>query len=296
MSRKGQSITLSISERDKAELEAIAREFGMMWGEDPNISKLIKAIAQRKLLIGNNNDWKEPRIRALHRCINALTDIGQIEQAQIIANLLLERSELSLPLRSEIERFLENLPPSWRLDIDRYILRQQPFELSYQDAGGRLWNFTIRHAKITPHEKRQYLDCWCEETQGNLDVPELQHNWSLRLDRITEAFVTSISGEWHSNLDEIEVEMHLFSGLAFAYQAKPEDKTNEWLPDKQRVRGVVRQVTSTFWFIREVMQYAPDCVIVSPENVRSLVKEKLKSLCHKYDLEVHLQDLNSTSN
>ncbi|MHC5718327.1 MAG: WYL domain-containing protein, partial [Nostoc sp.] len=73
MSRKGQSITLSISERDKAELEAIAREFGMMWGEEPNISKLIKAIAQRKLLIGNNNDWKEPRIRALHRCINALT-------------------------------------------------------------------------------------------------------------------------------------------------------------------------------------------------------------------------------
>jgi predicted DNA-binding transcriptional regulator YafY len=60
--------------------------------------------------------------------------------------------------------------------------------------------------------------------------------------------------------------------------------------------GVVRRVTSTFWFIREVMQYAPDCVIVSPENVRSLVKEKLKSLCHKYDLEVHFQDLNSTSN
>jgi hypothetical protein len=296
MSRKGQSITLSISERDKAELEAIAREFGMMWGEEPNISKLIKAIAQRKLLIGNNNDWKEPRIRALHRCINALTDIGQIEQAQIIANLLLERSELSLPLRDEIEHFLKNLPPSWHLEIDRYIQRQQPFELSYQDATGRLWNFTIRHAKVTPHEKRQYLDCWCEETQGNLDVSELQHNWSLRLDRITDAAITSISGEWHSNLDEIEVEMQLFSGLAFAYQAKPEDKTNEWLPDKQRVRGVVRRVTSTFWFIREVMQYAPDCVIVSPENVRSLVKEKLKSLCHKYDLEVHLQDLNSTSN
>lgn len=29
MSRKGQSITLSVSERDKAELEAIALEFGM---------------------------------------------------------------------------------------------------------------------------------------------------------------------------------------------------------------------------------------------------------------------------
>ena len=32
-----------------------------------------------------------------------------------------------------------------------------------------------------------------------------------------------ISGEWRFNLAEIEVEMHLFAGLAFAYQAKPED-------------------------------------------------------------------------
>ncbi|MBW4616469.1 MAG: WYL domain-containing protein [Desmonostoc vinosum HA7617-LM4] len=285
MSRKGQSITLSISERDKAELEAIALEFGMMWGDRPNISKLIEAIAQRKLLIGNNNNWKESRIRALHRCIGALTDIGQIEQAQIIANLLLERSELSIPLRNEIERFLENLPPAWRLQIDNYILRQQPFQLSYQDAAGRLLNFTVRHAKITPHEKRQYLDCWCEETEGNFDIPELIHNWSLRLDRITDAAVTLIYGEWRTNLDEIKVEMHLFSGLAFAYQVKPEDDINEWLPDKPRVKRVIRRVSSTFWFSREVMQYAPDCVVILPESVRDRLKQKLLTLCQLYDIE-----------
>lgn len=285
MSRKGQSITLSISERDKAELEAIALEFGMMWGDRPNISKLIEAIAQRKLLIGNNNNWSESRIRALHCCIGALIDIGQIEQAQAIANLLLERSELSIPLRNEIERFLENLPPPWRLEIDRYILRHQPFQLSYQDAAGRLLNFTIRYAKITPHEKRQYLDCWCEETEGNFDIPELIHNWSLRLDRITDAAVSSISGEWRTNLDEIQIEMHLFAGLAFAYQAKPEDDINEWLPDQPRVRRVIRRVSNTFWFSREVMQYAPDCVVVSPENLRDRLKQKLRTLCQLYDIE-----------
>jgi predicted DNA-binding transcriptional regulator YafY len=285
MSRKGQSITLSISERDKAELEAIALEFGMMWGDRPNISKLIEAIAQRKLLIGNNNNWKEPRIRALHRCINALTDIGQIEQAQIIANLLLERSELSLPLRTEIERFLENLPPPWRLQIDSYIQREKPFQISYQDAAGRLFNFTVRHAKVTPHEKRQYLDCWCEETEGNHDIPELVHNWSLRLDRITDAALTSIAGEWRSQLDEIDVEIHLLNWLAFGYQAKPEDNINEWLPDKARVRRVVRRVSSTFWFMREVMQYAPDCVVILPENVRDRLKQKLLTLCQLYDIE-----------
>ncbi|WYL93035.1 MAG: WYL domain-containing protein [Gloeotrichia echinulata IR180] len=284
MSRKGQSITLSVSERDKAELEAIAREFGMMWGNDPNISKLIKAIAQRKLIIGKNNDWKESRIRTLHRCIGALTDIGQIEQAEIIAHLLLERSELSTPLRKEIQSFLENTPPAWRLQIDRYILREQSFQLSYQDAAHRVFNFTVRHAKVTPHENRQYLDCWCDETEGNFDVVELQHNWSLRLDRIQDAAVLPVAGEWRSGLAQIDVEMQILGNLAFAYQAKPEDKTNEWLPDTQRVRRVVRRVSNTFWFIREVMQYTPDCVIVSPENLRDRFKEKLIALCHNYHL------------
>ncbi|BAY41305.1 hypothetical protein NIES2111_57010 (plasmid) [Nostoc sp. NIES-2111] len=286
MSRKGQSITLSVTEQDKAELEAIAYEFGMMWGDDPNISKLIKAIAKRQLSITKNNDWEESRIRALHRCIAALTDIDQVEQAQIIAKLLLERGELSIPLRNEIQAFLEKTPPSWRVQIDRYILRQQPFQLSYQDAAQRVFDFTVRYAKVNPHEKRQYLDCWCEETEGNLDVKELQHNWSLRLDRIQDAAVLPVTGEWRLGLAEIDVEMQMFAGLAFAYQPKPEDKINEWLPQTQKVRRVVRRVSSTFWFIREVMQYAPDCVIVSPENVQSLMLTKLKTLCQHYNLNV----------
>lgn len=286
MSRKGQSITLSLRDRDKAELENLAREFGMMWGDRPNISKLIEAIATHQLIIGKNHDWSESRIRALDRAMRVLADIGQNDRAQTIAQLLLERSELPIPLRTEIESFLRNLPPQWRLEIDRYILRQQPFQLSYQDAAHRVWDFTVRHAKVTPHEKRQYLDCWCEETDGNLDVEQLRHNWSLRLDRIQDAAILPVGGQWRSSLAEIDVEMHLFAGLAFAYQAKPEDKLNEWLPDTQRVRRVVRRVSITFWFIREVMQYAPDCVIVAPENVRLLIIEKFKSLCQRYSLKV----------
>ncbi|MBD2566359.1 WYL domain-containing protein [Anabaena lutea] len=284
MSRKGQSITLSVSERDKAELEAIALEFGMKWGDEPNISKLIKAIAQRELIVGKNHDWQDSRIRALHRCIAALTDIGQVEQAEIIANLLLERSELSVPMRKEIEGFLNHSRPSWRLQVDHYILREQPFQLSYQDAAERVFNFTVRYAKITPHEKRQYLDCWCEETEGNLDIPELQHNWCFRLDNIHEASVTEITQKWFSNLDEIDVEMHLLNRLAFAYQSKPEDKTVEWIPDKPKVKQVIRRVSNTFWFIREIMQYSSDCIVVSPDNVRSLIKQKLITLCQHYDL------------
>lgn len=286
MSRKGQSITLSLKEQDKAELEKLACELGITWGDRPNISKLVEAIARRKFLIAPNNDWTEPRIKALVKAVRALSDAGYVEDAQVIANLLLERSELSSPLRKEIERFQENLPPAWRLEISGYIRRQQPFQLSYQDAAGRLWSFTVRYAQIIPHEERKYLDCWCEETTGNLDIEELKHNWSLRLDRITEATVASISGDWLSQPNYILVEMHLLHGLAFAYQAKSEDVTNEWLPERERVRRVVRRVSSTFWFIREVLRYAPDCVIVSPENVRDRHKDKLIAQCQNYQLEI----------
>lgn len=286
MSRKGQSITLSISDREKAQLEAIALELGIKWGERPNVSKLVLAIARRQLLVFPNNNWSETRIRALESSIYALSDIGQIEQAKIIAQLLLERSELSQPLRAEIEHFLQNLPPGWRLEIDRYILRQQPFQLSYQDAAERLWNFTVRHAKITLHEKRQYLDCWCEETENNQDVEDLRHNWCLRLDRIQDAAVTPIEGQWLPSLPQIEVEMNLLRGLAFAYRAKPEDSENDWLADQSRIRRVVRKVSNTFWFLREVMQYGEDCVIVSPESLRDRVKQKLRLQCQQYDLEI----------
>lgn len=287
MNRKGQSITLSISERDKAQLEALARELGMLWGDRPNISKLVEAIARRQLLIAPNNDWSKARVEALVQSIRTLTDAGKIEAAIAIANLLLERSELSLPLRSEIERFIENPPPPWRVEIDRYILRQQPFQLSYQDATGRLWSFAVLHAQINTHERGQYLDCWCEETEGNQDVPQLIHNWSLRLDRITEAAVMPIKGYWRSKLDQLEVELHISGRLAFAYQTKTtEDEISEWLADRQGVRRVVKQVSITFWFIREVLQNTPDIVVISPDSLRDRIKQKLRSLCGAYDMTI----------
>ena len=290
MSRKGQSITLSLSARDKAELEAIALELGILWGERANISKLVEAIARRQLLVLPNKDWAESRIQALDRAIGALTDIGEMEQARIVAELLLERSELSIPLRRKIEGFVDNVPPPWRIEIDRYLRRQHPFELSYQDAAERLWHFTIRYGKINLHDKRQYLDCWCEETEGNLDIPELQHNWSLRLDRIQDAAITPIKGQWRRNLDQIEVEMHLFRGLAFAYQARREDQENDWLSDQPRVRRVVRSVSSTFWFLRDVKQYGKDCQIIVPDSVRSRYIDELIATCNQYNLNVSIPD------
>jgi predicted DNA-binding transcriptional regulator YafY len=284
MGRRGQSITLSISDKDKAQLEQIAVEQGMLWGDRPNISRLVEAIARRELLIGRNNDWSATRIRALHQAIQSLTDAGNPDMAQAIAQILLERSELPIPLRTELERHLETPPLPWRVEIDQYIRRQQPFQLTYRDAADRPWTFTIRYARITPYERRQYLECWCEETDGNQDLPKLQHNWVLRLDRIPDAALSTVQGKWRSGLDVLEIEMQLLKGLAFAYEVKTADVSNEWLSDRHPpVRRIVRRVANTFWFFREVFRYGEDCIIVSPDEVRERFKEKLHRLCQHYD-------------
>ncbi|MBE9037187.1 hypothetical protein [aff. Roholtiella sp. LEGE 12411] len=51
MTRKGESVTLSLSSEQKQQLEQIALDFGQTWGEEPNISKLMRAIADGDLKV-----------------------------------------------------------------------------------------------------------------------------------------------------------------------------------------------------------------------------------------------------
>lgn len=286
MTRKGRSITLSLEESDKAQLEALALELGMKWGDDPNISRLIKAIARRQLTLFPNNDWSRDRINTLNKARNLLVDAGDTGDALAIAHLLLERSELTLPLRQEIEQFVAKPAAPWRMEIERFIRQQQPFQLAYQDAAERVWNFTISFATVTQYEDRQYLDCWCRETEDNQDLLALAHNWCLRLDRIPDAAVSPVKGRWQKGLDSIAVEMHLLRGLAFAYRTKTDaDEVNEWHPHLPQVRRVVRRVTNTFWFFREVRRYGKDCVIISPEAVRDRFKQELLAMVESYNVQ-----------
>jgi predicted DNA-binding transcriptional regulator YafY len=276
MTRQKRSITLSIDETEKAQLEQLALDFGQNWGDRPNISKLLKAIATGKLRLAANHDWDKDRIDRLNRGLNLLKDEGYRDEALALAQLLLERSELNYPLRQELQAWVDRPSLPWRLDIDRCIRQQRPFRLTYQDAADRLWNFTVRHAKIERHEDRQYLDCWCDETEGNQDLEALCHNWSLRLDRIPpEAAISPTAGHWQPELSYIEVEFLLSRGLAFGYHSKTKaDVINEWQPETQQ-RRVVRRISNTFWFLREVRRYGADCLIASPIDLQERLVQEL---------------------
>ena len=62
MPRKRPSVTLSIEESEKLALEQLALDFDQKWGEKPNVSKLLKAIADGKLRLAVNHGWDRDRI------------------------------------------------------------------------------------------------------------------------------------------------------------------------------------------------------------------------------------------
>jgi predicted DNA-binding transcriptional regulator YafY len=284
MTGKTRSINLSITQQDKQQLEKLAESLGKIWGGTPSISQLIKAIARREFLITPNNDWTTPQVQALITAQQLLIDTGKIPEAQLLADLLLSRSELTIPQRADLQSFFNNPPPPWRQTLDQHIRSQTSFRLAYYDAADRPFSFSIRHAQITPIEKRQYLQCWCEEIEGNYDIPELAHNRTLRLDRIPDAAIRPLKAKWKPDLDRIDVEFHLFSGLISAYRGlDKQDTLNELITENVMARRIIRPITSSFWFFREILLYGEDCELISPTSLRQQFHQKIQSMMKHYN-------------
>lgn len=234
-----------------------------------SVSGLLQAIADGEIRLEVEATGEQQE--ALVKAVAAMQAAGEVKATKVVANLLLERGLLGSELRQQVDDLFAPLFAPWLVQIEEYISLHQPFQLSYQDAVGRLWTYTVRYAEITFREKRSYLECWCEETEGNQDLPSLQHNWSLRLDRIAEAGIVPTKGEWRDRLDTISVDFELLGGLAHAYTERDNDVEVEWVSVDPPRRRVVRQISNTFWFVREILPYGKDCIVLEPDPVRQLV-------------------------
>jgi len=280
MSRKGQSITLSVSDWEKQQLQALAEAFNCKWGDKPNISRLVGAIAHNQIQLLSNTDWSSDRIQALNAARNALVDQGEIGKAIEIARLLRDRSDLSAPFRAEIEQFLNQPRPPWRQTVDSFLAQKQPFRLTYQDAAERPFTFNVLYGQIMHIEKRDYLVCYCLESEQNDDIEPLRHNWTLRLDRIQEAAITRIDQLWAKDLARVSVTFTLYGQLAFKYKSKEEDVFVGALEGESR--RVIRKIFNTFWFFREIAQYLDQCEIIEPQSIRDRFQEKIANLMKCY--------------
>ncbi len=286
MSRKKEALTLSVPPGTKEKLEAIARRLGIFWGKSPSPSGLVVAIAQQELRVGSEVfNLNEHQIKALRRATNLLIDAGQIEEAETINTLLLNQGDLEAPLRQALLQQQNQPIQAWRDRINELIANRQPFRLQYRNSQGQDLEFTVRYAEIPFHEKRFFLQVWCEETADalaqNPDLPEVAHNRCFRFERIKG--IELISGIWKGELDSIKVYLHLKGWLANAYEPKEADIENVVLGD---IRQVVRRVVNPFWLIREVFKYGRDCEIVAPDSVRDRVKQEIRKMCQLYKLEI----------
>lgn len=284
MPRKKETITLSIPPGTKEQLEAIARRLNITWGKEPSISGLIVAIAQQSVEVGKRFTLDSNQVNALQKAIKALSDAGQIGEAQTILTLLLERGNLDVAIRQSLLKQASKLIQTWRSQIDEYRQNQQPFHLLYENSQGQELQYTVRYAEPRFFDKRFYLMIWCEETEDveNLipDLPELWHNRNLIFDKIRS--IVPASGEWREGLDDMKVYLHFRGWMVKSYQRREDDLEDEMIGD---VRQVVRRVVNEFWLIREVARYWEDCVIVSPESLRDRLKQKLCTLCQLYNIE-----------
>jgi hypothetical protein len=278
MARKTETITLSIQKGTKEKLEDIADRLELYWGDRPSISGLLNAIATKEVYVGKPFELNTSQVKALDQVVKALVDSGQMQSANIVVELLLERGKLEAPMRDKLLNQISHEQEGWRKAINYHLTEQKPFLLIYENSQKEQEFFNVCYGEIRFHEKRFYLDAWCEETNSNPDVPELTHNRCFRFERIKN--ILKSNSRWREEgLDFIEVTLHFYGNMRKAYETKLEDIETKLEEDKL---VVIRKVSNLFWLVREVLPYGKQCEIVSPEVARNKFIEELKKISSLY--------------
>jgi predicted DNA-binding transcriptional regulator YafY len=275
---KKETLTLSVEASTKQRLESLASELGYIRGSKPNMSGLVEAIAMRELAIGQSFASEKPEAALQELLVEALSkiDFAHIARFGVWIRPLLEEN-----YHPEVDRLLDEV--NHFQDLMTLIEQRRPFKLFYQDAAGTDHNFSIYYAQISLIEDRNYLECWCAETEGNRDIPGLQHNWSFRPDRIVRAGVIPLEGKWRSQgLDTVEAEFLIYDGLAHAYESIPGDKA-EWVAADPPTRKVIRPITSSFWFLRKVLPFGSKCKVLGNKDLRGLLESEIEALRKNYE-------------
>lgn len=284
MSSTKESLTLSLLSGTKAKLEEIARENGYFWGKSPSPSALVQAIASKELQVGKPFSLNDNQVKALRQAIVTLIDNGDTPEAEILARHILDKAQLEFAMKKELIQLTNSHIDKWRLIVEEYMNRKQPFELLYTNSQGKELIFNVYFAQIDPHEKRLYLNIWCEETEDTSEdnqkyFPELLHNRCLRFDRIQG--IIPKSGTWRDSLDYIDVRLQFTGWMVKAYKPRQkdiDDKTNN------NIRTITRRVFNPFWLIREIKGYGEYCTIVEPDGLRSYYKQELIKMCQLYNI------------
>jgi hypothetical protein len=273
------TLTLALDDEAREQLANLARDRGFFKGKAPSVNQLVEAIAFGQVPLA------QPLRKNLQKVIaEVIASTNNHECALELSQFLLSRSDVLFEYQEIAQKFAEVNDRPLMASLKNAIAQQQPFTLFYRDAAAKDWNFTVRYAHLSLIEDRTYLNCWCEEAEGNLDLPGLQNNRVFRLDRIQDAGIVPTEGKWRSQgLDSIPAEILLYRGLAYAYEPHPEDISQQWVSNDPPTKKIVRSITSSFWFIRKTLPYGKDAQVIAPPELRDRIHQHLTEAARLYE-------------
>ncbi|MEB3223295.1 MAG: WYL domain-containing protein [Candidatus Sericytochromatia bacterium] len=303
-SRPKRPLTLSLPEGADERLAELALEWGFRWGKRGNPSALVAAVATGELAPMRLD---AATLRALQLAVSALAEDGRTEDARTLLTLLTQRGAAPPGLHEGLRSQLEALESPSRRELERWIAARLPFLLRYRNRLGEERELTVVHARIRPEERRSYLEVRALEQKGNREIKPLRDNWVLRLDRVTAAQPLGGDGDegapspdalevehtapapasvtWAEGLASLTATLRLTGSLAHTYMRRPDDVHHALEEDfrtGQRILTVKREVTSSFWFLRDVLRHGGDCEVVDPPELRELVAREARRAAATY--------------
>ena len=298
--RERQMITIVVDMDEKQELEKIAKESGQVRGERGNISGLVRSIANGVLRVvqrdghdslgsnkksnGNFQDFSEflltsREVRILENIYRILFSEGYVEVADEFAKILrnLSNGAFNLVLLEFMEKFdgVSDIKESILKIID-HTKRQEPFKLSYS-RGYHFYEFSVFYCEISYRHGRFYLDFWAKERNEEEKIFwELSHNYSVCLEDLLDIRIEPIEGAWRWRLDWITGEIWLFGSAIDKYISTFSDVSDRRIVKEDcEVRRVIRHIFNHEEFVREIISYGEEALVVYPNELREYVKGKL---------------------
>jgi hypothetical protein len=218
----------------------------------------------------------DEQAKRLEDVVERLADVGDEKEKELMGKPTISRLAQGLADGWIIASW--NEPSDIYKPIIQLINQKEPFRIQYEDVAGKIWGYTVRYAKIVERmykmgHIRPYLDCWCDEgaDAGNQEIPELSHNWSLRLnaEKYASAKVEKIAADWRIlGRDSVDVRIELSGGLAWGYEGNPHDIADSGIGE---TREITRRTESTYWLLRELAPH----MVCHPGSIKILEPDSL---------------------
>ena len=297
-------LTLSVPEGGDERLSALALEWGYTWGKRGNPSALLAAIVTGELTPVR---FDAATLHALEHAALELSQASAHDEVRALLALLERAGGSDIPEVQGLRSWLATMESPLRTALEQFIAHKQPFDMRYTNRAGVEQALTVVHARIRPEAHRFYLEVTSLEEHGNREIKPLRKNWVLRLDRVQAAEPVSApmpqaltspdelavnaataapaGVEWQHAPPSVTATLRMTGSLAHTYMRRAEDlrhAVEEDFRSKRRTLTVEREVTSSFWFLRDVLRHGSDCEVLGPHELRALVQAEVAQMHQRY--------------